>query len=995
MVKFVKRLVDNNERQLKQARTIVEKVNALEAEVEKLSFKEIQADINAHREEIKKLVEKIPARDRSSLKRVEREKGLPKQEEEIRQKLLEFMPQMYAYIRETYKREMGIRHFDVQILAGAVLAEGQKLAELKTGEGKTMVFNLPAFLYALAGRGVHAVTVNEYLAKRDAEYAGHIASKLGLTIGVVAPNGVSYKFITDEQVKEYKGEDVYKELKALGKPRLANMKGLNLIECTKHDAYACDVVFSVNSELGFDYLRDNMARDINSMVQRELYFCIVDEADSILIDEARTPLIISATPSDSDVLKYEKFAKIVSTFEEDKDYTVEHKQGKSVLLTEDGLKKAEDMLGIDNLWADHNSVHHLENAVKAKALFLRDDDYMVRGDEVLIVDKFTGRVMPGRRYSEGIHQAIEAKEQVTVQQESQTFATITFQNFFRLYKILGGGSGTILTEGEEFYKVYTLESIVVPPNKPVVREDKADLIFRNQDAKFKALVKEVQEWHEKGRPVLIGTTSIEKSELISGLLDELGVPHNVLNAKYHEREAHIVARAGEKGAITVATNMAGRGTDIPLGEGVRELGGLVVIGSERHEARRIDNQLRGRSGRQGDPGYTRFYVALDDTIMKILGGDILSKSVGRIMEDDLPIELGLITRQIEMAQKRVESLNFDTRKDLVEYDDVMNQHREVFYSRRRRLMILTENALGHFTNEQLTEAVDGQVAATKEGAVAEIREIVERSFDDELEVIANKFFTTQRKLNEESLQDLVNEILDLAPDTLLAKVFDVKLKDLRLHLLNSLRGLDRLQTIAEIKPNLHRALEIKFAEFADELPLVAKFLVLETMDNQWMEHLETMTDVRSGIGLQGLAQRDPLVEYKNVAYQLFSEMIQRIDSQVARSVLKVTKVQQPPTQMVPLQTNENQIEDILTGDREMLPEDGADSAKGVKLDKLIKKGSKRSGELKRQTVGSQGTIRNIAQQVGRNDLCPCGSGLKYKKCGLINSPEHQKHMAGK
>ncbi|MCA9378947.1 SEC-C domain-containing protein [Candidatus Dojkabacteria bacterium] len=987
MVNPLKSIFDSNEKQLKKAQKIVEQVNALEPEFEKLSYAQMRERLDAIRAELAELSKAVPEESRLSLKRIEREKGLPEYEVAIQQKLWEVMPEVFAFIREAYKRETGKRHYDVQILAGAILAQGQKLTELKTGEGKTMTFNLPTFLYALVGRGTHLVTVNEYLVKRDAEYTGHVAEKLGITVGVVAPGGGSYKYIDNEMVKTLKGEDAYKEALQQGKPELSGMHGLNLAECTKRDAYNCDITVSVNSELGFDYLRDNMAWEVEKLVQRELYYCIVDEADSILIDEARTPLIISATPSQSDVEKYATFARVVKDLEEDKHYEIDYK-ARSALLTEDGIKEVEKIMGVENLWADYSSVHHLENALKAKALFLRDDHYLVRNGEVLIVDSFTGRVMEGRRYSEGLHQAIEAKEGVEVQQESKTFATITFQNFFRLYKVLCGGSGTIMTEGEEFFRIYSLESVAIPTNKPVIREDKNDLIFANQDVKFRALVKEVQEHHQTGRPILIGTASIEKSEIVSGLLDDAGIPHAVLNAKYHEQEARIVSKAGEKGAVTVATNMAGRGTDIPLGEGVVELGGLVVLGGERHEARRIDNQLRGRSGRQGDPGYTRFFVALDDTIMKVMGGDFVAKFAGRIMDEDMPIELGLITRQIEAAQKRVESLNFDSRKSLVEYDDVMNQHREVFYARRRRLMLITEKSLGKLWGENSKNA---NIAEVQGEAVVELKEMIREAVMRELENTVAIEFNGNKELAETESVNLVNQILDFGPDDLLAKSFGVKQSDFSKHILESVHEKTEPEVVEFLQQGITGALDEKINTFGDkEIPVVAKVLILETMDNQWMQHLETMTDIRSGIGLQGYAQRDPLVEYKNVAFGEFDRMITRVDSSMARRVMKINRVQRrEEPKPIELEVNADQIQDILTGDREMTPQPAKNE-----LDKMAAAMQSRINkrELEVARAGSEGkgrTVKKVEKEPGRNDPCPCGSGLKYKKCGMINSPAHR------
>jgi preprotein translocase subunit SecA len=987
MLKFLTNLFDTNEKPVNHARKIVEQINALEPQVKELSYDQIRARINEVRTELKSLVDKIPEKDRTSLRRVDHAKGLSDLEKAIQQKLLEFMPEMYAFIRESYGREMGIRHFDEQLIAGVILAGGQKLTEVKTGEGKTMIFNLPAFLYSLVGRGAHVVTVNDYLAKRDAEYAGHIASKLGLTLGVVAPGGISYKFITNEEVRQAKGEEAFKELEALGKPKLANMKGLNLLECSKREAYNCDITVSVNNELGFDYLRDNMAVQLDQIVQRELYFCVVDEADSILIDEARTPLIISAIPSESDTEKYKRFAKAVRDLEEEKHYVVDHKR-RAATLTEEGIENVEKALDVENIWADYSLAHHIDNALRAKVMFNRDDHYLVRDGEVLIVDTFTGRVMEGRRYSEGLHQAIEAKEGVEIKQESRTFATITFQNFFRLYKVLCGGSGTIMTEAEEFFKIYSLESVVVPTHRQLIREDKNDLIYATEVAKFKAVVNEIKQRHAAGQPILIGTASIEKSELLSGLLDEVGVPHTVLNAKYHDREAQVVAKAGERGAVTVATNMAGRGTDIPLGEGVKELGGLAVIGTERHEARRIDNQLRGRSGRQGDPGYTRFYVSLEDTIMKVMGGDFLSRSVGKLMDDDMPIELGLISRQIETAQKRIEGMNFDSRKQLVEYDDVMNQHREVFYQRRYRLMLLTENALGRFAQAALL--ADPKLAKQRQAEIMlELADYVRDIVNNELDFTVQSQFNYDRTLDSERVTGLVNQILDFAPDVLIAKAFSFNHSELVAKLRENVQGADAERVIEFLHKGFDKLLDAKIAEFGKDLPLVSKMLILDSMDKQWVDHLETMGDILEGIGLQAHAQRDPLVEYKNIGFRQFESFINRIDSSVARRLLKVTRVEQGstvnPQQLV---TNSDEITDVLTGDHEI-------KAGNLDLSKLVKRGSQKSQNLRRQVEAAGGTQKSIhaAAEAGRNDPCPCGSGLKYKKCGLLNTPDHQKRMA--
>ncbi len=984
----LKSLFDPNKKKLSQAKKVSEKVNELEPEVEKLSYEQMQAEIKEVRKELKKLVDTIPEDDKVSLRLPDRTgKGLNQIEIDIQKKLLAFMPRMYAFIREVYKREIGIRHYDVQIMAGAYLAEGWKLGEIRTGEGKTMIFNLPLFLYSLVGRGAHLVTVNDYLTKRDGEYAGHIASKLGLSVGIVAPGGTSYKYISTEELEGTKGEEVYKQVKELGVPKLANMQGLNLLETTKKEAYRTDMTFSVNNELGFDYLRDNMAWNRETLVQRELYFCIVDEADSILIDEARTPLIISSTQSDSDTERYTTFAKAVARLDEEVDYEVDHKT-RSVILTDKGITRIESILNVENVWSDYSMAHHLENALKAKALFLKDDQYIVQNNEVLIVDQFTGRVMAGRRFSEGIHQAIEAKEGVPIQQESNTYATIAFQNFFKLYKWLSGASGTVMTESEEFYKIYNLDAVAIPTNKPVIRDDKPDLIYRDQEVKFKAVAQDVKLLHETGQPVLVGTTSVEKSELVSQYLDELGVPHSVLNAKYHEREAQIVSKAGELGAVTVATNMAGRGTDIPLEEGVVELGGLAVIGTERHDARRIDNQLRGRSGRQGDAGYSRFYVSLDDNIMRMMGGDFLGNTVGRIMQDDAPIEMKMISNQIETAQTRVEWANFDSRKRLVDYDEVLNQQREIFYARRRKLLDLAEKSVGLFIEESLKNDPE-KGEEVKKQALLDLEAMAHEMVEDEVGFIVQSRFSGEEKLSEDELGILVAKVLELAPDPVVAAGFDLKTSGVEGLLKDELRGLTEEETRKYISKGVKNMFDSKMEEFGKDFPSVFKALILEAMGKKWMEHLETMADIRSGIGLVGYAQRNPLVEYKNTGFQVFHEMLNSIDSDVIRRIFKVNKVSSPQP-MPRLQTNEDEIQDVVTGDREMM-------VGSSNLDKVVSDVSRQAKREQRamQMAGSEGKGRTVIKddKVGRNDPCPCGSGKKYKSCGLKDTEEHRMNMS--
>lgn len=978
MLSIITNLFSGNEQELNKARKIVAKINQLEPEIQALSYEQMQERISKVRQQLKELDAKIPDQEKTSLRRIERTKKLSDVEIKIHNLLWEFMPQMYAMVREVMHREFNRRHFDTQLLAGVILAQGQRLTELKTGEGKTQVFQLPLFLFALAGRGAHLITVNDYLARRDGEYAGMVADKLGLTVGVITPGGAAYKVINAEKVRELKGEADYQEIMSIEQPGMADLKGLRLLPVEKKLSYECDITVGVNNEFGFDYLRDNMAVTGTQLVQRELYFCVVDEADSVLIDEARTPLIISALPEDSDVGLYTRFAKIANKMVEGEDYTVDHKQNRSIVMTEAGLEKAEKALNVENLWADYKLVHHLENAVKAKAIYAKDDEYIVRDGEVLIVDTFTGRIMPGRRFSEGIHQALEAKEGVTVQQENLTMATITFQNYFRLYKWLVGGSGTIMTEAEEFYKIYNLESVEVPTHRKIIRQDMPDFIYRNEEVKFRAVAQEIKERHEKGQPVLVGTTSVAKSELLSNYLDSLGVPHEVLNAKYHDREAQIVAQAGKLGAVTVATNMAGRGTDIPLAPEVKELGGLAVLGTERHEARRIDNQLRGRSGRQGDPGYTRFYVSLEDQIMKIIGGDLMERMIGRLMQDDAPIQLRLISNNIESAQKRIEGYNFDARKNVVDYDDVLNKHREVFYSRRYKLLKLTDDA-------------DKDTAEAEEAKASLVQNTIEM-FKDEVAFVVNKYAPSGSKLtNEEDIKDLVAQILDFAPDTHIADLFGIsRSADLATELGNRFRGKKAEKIREELDEMVTKAVTQKAEELGRDFGQALKVIGLEAMNRQWMEHLEIMSDIRQGIGLQQHAQRDPLTEYKTVGFQRFTMLLDAITTRITRSLLKLTTVAKTAPQLPQIITNEAEVSDILTGDREFIA--------GQKPDKLSAVLSRAANSIQKQQAAAQaaGGVKATqvkGEKVGRNDLCPCGSGKKYKNCGLENTAEHQANMA--
>jgi preprotein translocase subunit SecA len=931
-------LFDLNSKQISSTEKAFQKIKALKDPVSKMSFEDMQSRIKEMKSEINKLVDQIPFEKKLSLRKIDRTKSLSKDEVQVQAKLNEFLPEVYAFMDEVFYRKVGFRYHDVQLRAGIILAQGQRLVELFTGEGKTMTFQLPLVLYSIAGRGAHLVTVNDYLSRRDGEYAGHIASALGLSLGIVSSTA-SYKFVFDDQLKFVKGEGAAEQRKALEKIQISNMDGINLVETSKREAYNCDITYGTNNEFGFDYLRDNMSWELSNISQRELYFCVIDEADSILIDEARTPLIISGIPTDANVSRYKSFAEAVKDLNEGDHYEIDHKT-RRVALTESGIELIESKLGVDNLWKDYSMAYHIENALKAETMFNKDEHYLVKGGEVLIVDEFTGRILKGRRYSEGLHQAIEAKEGVEVRQESKTYATITFQNFFRLYKVLSGGSGTVLTEAEEFYKIYGLETVQIPTNKPVVRVDSADLIYKNQNAKYKAVVAEIKERHLKGQPVLVGTTSVDKSELISSLLDVEQIPHEVLNAKYHEQEAKIIEKAGRKGAVTVATNMAGRGADIVIGGGsrgdaayeeIKALGGLHVIGTERHESRRIDNQLRGRTGRQGEPGSSRFYVALDDQLMRILGGDMMGSLMARVgMQEDTPIELKLISKQIESAQKRIEGMNFDARKQIVDYDDVMNQHREIFYSRRRNFLQSAEEASGKLVdngvvievsalNKQDQDKIQDRVTKAQESLIKIIKNLV----NTELENFIQLQLSNNRKWSKENTDNITKEFLEIIPTSVVAKTLNLQTSKVSENISENLLNEKMENAKTYLLDLASKIIESKQAEFGKEFYYVAKAITLQTMDNIWVDHLELMKDIRDGIGLQAYAQKDPLVEYKNEAFIVFEGFIQNINKDVVKQILSIQKLTPEIINAQPVLgntvTNEDQITDINTEDREFLP----------------------------------------------------------------------------
>jgi len=723
----------------------------------------------------------------------------------------DLLPETFAVVREIAKRTINMRHFDVQIFGGIILHQG-KIAEMATGEGKTLVATLPVCLNSLENKGVSIVTVNDYLAKRDANWMGPIYKKFGLNIGL-----------------------------------LQNEMGVG----ERKEAYNSDVIYGTNNEFGFDYLRDNMIFSANNQVQRGHYYAIVDEVDSILIDEARTPLIISGAPYESAKIYY-TFAKLTPGLKRNVDYEVSEKE-RSVFVTENGVKRVEKMLKIDNLYDPKNAIliHHLNQALKALILFKRDVDYLVKNGEVVIIDEFTGRLMPGRRYSEGLHQAIEAKEGVKIKQEHQTLATITIQNYFRIYEKLAGMTGTAATEAEEFRKIYSLEVVVIPPNKPLNRNNLPDLIYKNEEIKFKNVIKDISKRHEIGQPVLVGTRSVEKSEYLSNMLKRKGIKHEVLNAKYHEREAEIVAKAGQMGAVTIATNMAGRGTDIVLGEGITKIGGLHILGTERHEARRIDNQLRGRSGRQGDPGSSQFYLSLDDELMRLFG----SERIGKVMErfnfpDYEPITHQLVTKSVEIAQKEIESVHFDMRKRVLEYDDVLNKQREVIYNQRSNIL----------KQENITENIKNMIedVVEKEMKTLSLEEI--KSYQGDKSII-NSFLI--RLLPPENYTNFT--ILDINKKVELENY-------LKEYLLNKYKSKEREVGIEQM-----RSLE--------------RYILLNVMDYHWREHLRDMDDLRDGIGLHAYAQRDPLIEYQHESYSMFEQMIDEMKEDVLRVLFHAKKVE--------------------------------------------------------------------------------------------------------
>ncbi|ACN15759.1 SecA [Desulforapulum autotrophicum HRM2] len=825
----------SNERAVKRLQPLVDKINALEPRFQKLTDNEL-------------------AETTASFK-LRLANG---------ETLDDLLCEAFALVREASWRTLKMRHFDAQLIGGIALHQGI-IAEMKTGEGKTLAATLPAYLNALSGKGVHIVTVNDYLARRDAEWMSTIYNFLNLSVGIIVHD------LNDEERKK---------------------------------AYASDITYGTNNEFGFDYLRDNMKFDRESLAQKELNFAIVDEVDSILIDEARTPLIISG-PAEKSTTLYAQTDTIISAFKKDIHYNVDEK-AKSSTLTEEGVALGEQLLGVENLYDPSNIeiLHHLNQAIKAHTLFKRDVDYIVKNDEVVIVDEFTGRLMTGRRYSEGLHQALEAKEGVKIANENQTLASVTFQNFFRMYKKLSGMTGTAETEAAEFKKIYDLDVLVIPTHKPMVRKDFPDLIYKTQKEKYQAAIQEIISLHKKGQPVLVGTIAIDVSEDISDKLKKRGIPHTVLNAKHHKAEAEIVANAGQRGAVTISTNMAGRGTDIVLGEGVKELGGLHILGTSRHESRRIDNQLRGRSGRQGDPGSSRFYLSLEDDLLRIFGGDRITAIMNKLgIDEGEPIEHGLISRAIENAQSKVEGHNFEIRKQLIEYDDVMNQQREVIYRQRRQ--ILTDSDLSTLFKDMIQDQAWQIHAMYKNDK--------QHPMEWDLEGLKD---TVKKQFNLE---------IDLSPAVC---------EDIDADALGEL-----IETTAI---DAYKAKESLLGPI--DTQRLERYIMLQTVDSLWKDHLLNMDHLKEGIGLRGYAQQNPLILYKKEGYEMFEGLVERIKEETLGIFFRIQIAESEPLEPIQKPRQENLV--FSHSD-----------------DSNVKKPVKRAQE-----------------KVGRNDLCPCGSGKKYKKC---------------
>ena len=989
MLGFLSRFVDSNDRELKRIQPFVDAANALEPEIQALSDEEIRARFHALRAEI--IAVAVPdetTEDELHHPDLERRREIAKarrdaENERIQAALDDILPDVFAMGREAMRRTLGMRQYDEQLLGGVVLHQG-KIAEMKTGEGKTFVPTLVAALNAMAGRGVHLVTVNDYLARRDPQWMGPVFHFLGLSVGMIT-HDASFVFEPGYPTND---------------ERLINLRPVS-----RREAYAADITYGTNNEFGFDYLRDNMVTELSERVQRERSFAIVDEVDNILIDEARTPLIISGQAEESGDLYYQ-FARLVPRLEprpegedeEGGDYFIDLKD-RAVSPTEEGVDKMEKLLGVENLYdADPRLARHFEQALRGHALYKRDRDYIVKDGEIIIVDEFTGRQMPGRRWSEGLHQAIEAKEGLRVQRESVTLATITFQNYFRIYDKLAGMTGTAMTEAEELHKIYKLEVVAIPTHRPMIREDGTDLVYRNEDGKFRAVIDEIAEMQEIGRPVLVGTVSVEKSERLGEMLQRRGIKHEVLNAKFHERESLVIAQAGRTGAVTIATNMAGRGTDIQLGGNIAGLaseilhkrglnpaevdkatyddafaeakaicdddhervvtaGGLHIIGTERHESRRIDNQLRGRAGRQGDPGSSRFYLSLDDDLMKRFASDRVTSIMERLgLDDDTYIESGIVGKTIESAQSRVEGFNFDIRKRVVEFDDVINKQRETIYAERDKVL----------RNEDLTDTV--------------------RAFlDEDIDALCDSHLSgPAEQWGMDGLMEALKR-MGVGPED----VTEDELLDL--HSSDSIA--QHLREVVADKLEAHEA------QVGEEWSMVERFVLLRTIDSLWVEHLTELDDMRRGIGLRGYAQQDPLNEFRKEAFQLYDELGGFIRHQVASTIFRVTITRQPapPAGVFPM-TGPGQAAKsagvgtgvagaITAGARNAGTTAGSAGAVGTLGTAATASGSSAFAGVQGARpsipgVGAQARPGHTptGEKIGRNDQCWCGSGLKYKKC---------------
>lgn len=983
MFKFLSKLFDEPAKKLASYQNFVDQINDLEPQIKKLSDTKLAGQTKLFKKRIQKAREAVNQDDPEAI--IQAEQVI----------LEELLPEAFATVREASRRILGMRHFDVQLLAGVALHYGN-ITEQKTGEGKTLTVTAPLYLNALLGKGAHLVTVNDYLAEVGAGWMGPVYEFLGLSAAVIVHDKA--KLYDSKVDSEEKGDE-----------RLEHF-----VDISRKEAYLADITYGTNNEFGFDYLRDNMVQDLEQMVQRTDFahhYAIVDEADSILIDEARTPLIISA-PDSNPTKKYYDFAKMVRSLTQDQDYTIDEKS-KSVTLTDLGVKRIEQKLGVHNLYEESfDVIHQVESALKALTVYHRDKEYIVRDNKVIIVDEHTGRLMYGRRYSDGLHQAIEAKEGVPIQQESRTLATISLQNYFRLYQKLSGMTGTAVTEAEEFKKIYDCDVLVIPTNKPVVRLDKTDVIYKTTAAKYSAIVRQVEEVNKQGRPILIGTRSIDHNEIISKFLNRKKISHQVLNAKNNEKEAFIIADAGKKGAITVATNIAGRGVDIVLGgakpelkdfrkktvsktsakkadlakkyahlalppsinpanyklaeydkalqkwqqahDAVVEAGGLHIIGTERHESRRIDNQLRGRSGRQGDPGSSQFFVALDDEIMRIFGGEKIAQVMTMLkLDEDQPIEHKMISRSIESAQVKVEGFFFDQRKRLVEFDDVMNKHRDIIYQRRRRL--LTQSA------QEMAGELDKDQPTLKDQVLEYIH--------DEIDSIINlNGVDSQGHLDA---KPIVKEFIKIIP-------FDEQSQNNLIKKLEPLTDHEAEEELKKIAASTYQAREKVLTTAM--MRQAERFVILKTIDEKWMDHLDEIDSLRDGIWLRGDKQT-VISEYKKEAFTMFEQLIQRIESTIAHRIFKIQPVSHMQPTVVPSKVNLEK-EDI----HESLSKEVADASvpSATNVPKTAQgSASDLAAALAKAKGGAKASPGSKKAKIGRNDLCPCGSGLKYKKCGLL------------